>query len=1147
MRFAELNLERYGRFEDSRLSLPAGPPDFHMIYGPNEAGKSTTLAAVSDLLFGIQARSPYNFRFEYPLMRIGGVLEEGEHRLAFRRRKTREQSLVDSEDQPIDEGLLSAMLHGLNRDTFASGFSLDQAGLRRGGEAMVKANDDLGQALFAAGSGLTGIARVQAAIDEEADAIWGKRAKATRTFTIAERQFDESVRMQRDTQLRPKEWADARAIMARREESLEDLTQRHAALTAERRVVERLRRIGPAMRQRVSLLAALVEQGEIVEFPAREEALAETALAALSTASSERAAAERLCKEATERLATLSADAITDLSQQIEALIERRGEMTKARADRTRLEIERRGMEERAAALRTELGGGENIPSRLVVVKLRGIPRAMPKAATGLRMREQALVEVTARATPLRKELADAVLAEGLDTLRAAIALARGLGEDFDERCVASDNAADHAETEAVIAVAQLAPWTGDVDALARLYQIDEQEIQSAQEARFRLADSREKEIAEQNRLDEELARSEAERTRLAATGGAVSTEEVVEARAGRGALWQEIDAHLRDRRRLPDPALAAQSFEAAVAAADQVADHRYGTAQASAQLATLDERGAAIALQRDQAAKRAEEKAAALETLNGEWRARLEAIALPALDPVQLRGWFASRKIALERQAAATEARSSAIRNQQRRAEAIARLSAATGGAALATDSLSVALAAAEIQQAKGEVLEKAFTESRTRLAGYDEEIARFERQIAQDRRAVEDTQSEWDAEQAVLHLTLSLNDVESRLALIDELRAELDAIRAHAQRITGIVADHEQFNAEVLVLASQAGMTPNVDPSRTLDLLRMRLDAARSTAQTMTDLAVELERRGSDVDTANRARDAAIATLAPFLERAGLDDAADLSAVLERSGTRRDTRTQLEEAERQILADGDGYALADLIAAWEACDPDETASRAQAIDHDLAILTDETTTAANALGEARRIFAELDNRPQGAADALADAEAARAEMAAQAELYILKRAQSMMLRWTMDRYRERRQDPLLARASALFRTLTLERFVELKVDYEPTLPRLLGLRADRAMLVPIDGMSEGSTDQLFLALRLAAVEQSIASGIRMPFLADDLFVNFDNDRAEAGLRVLAELANSTQVLFFTHHAHLQEIGRRVLASDVLSECILQ
>ncbi len=74
------------------------------------------------------------------------------------------------------------------------------------------------------------------------------------------------------------------------------------------------------------------------------------------------------------------------------------------------------------------------------------------------------------------------------------------------------------------------------------------------------------------------------------------------------------------------------------------------------------------------------------------------------------------------------------------------------------------------------------------------------------------------------------------------------------------------------------------------------------------------------------------------------------------------------------------------------------------------------------------------------------------------------------------------------------------------------------------------------GTADQLFLALRLAAMEQAVTAGMALPFLADDLFINFDDGRALAGLRVLAELARSTQVLFFTHHQHLVTLAREAL-----------
>src|SRR3546814_13908852 len=88
MRLSRLSLERYGRFEDCELNLRPGIPALHVIYGENEAGKTTSLAAVSDPLFGFPVRSPYNFLFAYSLLRAGPMLADGGPTLACRR-KTR--------------------------------------------------------------------------------------------------------------------------------------------------------------------------------------------------------------------------------------------------------------------------------------------------------------------------------------------------------------------------------------------------------------------------------------------------------------------------------------------------------------------------------------------------------------------------------------------------------------------------------------------------------------------------------------------------------------------------------------------------------------------------------------------------------------------------------------------------------------------------------------------------------------------------------------------------------------------------------------------------------------------------------------------------------------------------------------------------
>lgn len=59
-----------------------------------------------------------------------------------------------------------------------------------------------------------------------------------------------------------------------------------------------------------------------------------------------------------------------------------------------------------------------------------------------------------------------------------------------------------------------------------------------------------------------------------------------------------------------------------------------------------------------------------------------------------------------------------------------------------------------------------------------------------------------------------------------------------------------------------------------------------------------------------------------------------------------------------------------------------------------------------------------------------------------------------------------------------------------------------------------------------------------------RVPFVADDLFINYDDERAAAGFKVLAELSRKTQVLFFTHHAHLAQVADDALRPAKVSVC---
>jgi ABC-type phosphate/phosphonate transport system ATPase subunit len=58
MRIERLDLIRYGHFTGYAIDLPVRQPDFTVMYGDNEAGKSTLLRGISALFFGVPPKTP---------------------------------------------------------------------------------------------------------------------------------------------------------------------------------------------------------------------------------------------------------------------------------------------------------------------------------------------------------------------------------------------------------------------------------------------------------------------------------------------------------------------------------------------------------------------------------------------------------------------------------------------------------------------------------------------------------------------------------------------------------------------------------------------------------------------------------------------------------------------------------------------------------------------------------------------------------------------------------------------------------------------------------------------------------------------------------------------------------------------------------
>ena len=265
-------------------------------------------------------------------------------------------------------------------------------------------------------------------------------------------------------------------------------------------------------------------------------------------------------------------------------------------------------------------------------------------------------------------------------------------------------------------------------------------------------------------------------------------------------------------------------------------------------------------------------------------------------------------------------------------------------------------------------------------------------------------------------------------------------------------------------------------------------------------------------------------------------------LREAIARSDARRALQRDMAIAERTAAEGGDGLALGPLQAECAQEDPGQLPARlAELLAREEALVSDLGTASARRQAATAALQAIA-----GSADA-AEAESRRqqalAAMAEAVERYVQVHTAARLLRWSIERYREVKQGPMLAAASAVFAQLTLGAFERLVVDFEHEPPRLQGRRAGDGpggRLVDIEGMSEGTQDQLFLALRLAALDMHLDHAPALPFIADDLFINYDDARSVGGLRALAALSRKTQVLFLTHHEHLLPLVREVVGDGV-------
>jgi uncharacterized protein YhaN len=267
MRLAELMMERYGVFAEHRLRIPDNA-GLVILYGPNEAGKSTCLEAVSDFLFGVPPQTQRGSLFGYDGMRIGATLVDAQGTaLTLWRRKGRGRTLTDSDGTPLEDAALAHLVGATSRDRFLSLFGLNHETLRSGGSQLLAAEGEIGRLIVEAGGGLRSLMPRLDAVDQEAGKLFGPRKSMDRAFYKALDEFQEADREAKAHAVSRDEYEQHRKAALGALSQLEQLRTERQAAGAHISRLERLIRAVPHLTELDRLVCALEGDADLAALP----------------------------------------------------------------------------------------------------------------------------------------------------------------------------------------------------------------------------------------------------------------------------------------------------------------------------------------------------------------------------------------------------------------------------------------------------------------------------------------------------------------------------------------------------------------------------------------------------------------------------------------------------------------------------------------------------------------------------------------------------------------------------------------------------------------------------------------------------------------------------------------------------------------
>ncbi|MFW6004896.1 MAG: AAA family ATPase [Desulfonatronovibrionaceae bacterium] len=1157
MKIQQLLLKAYGHFTDTALDF-SGPENMHIIFGPNEAGKSTAMRALDCFFFDFGHLCPDAHIHAYKNLAVGALLETGSRELIqLTRFKRNKNSLLDAEGRPVDSQYMNSIMSGLTREIYSAMFGLDHQSLRLGAEEILKGGGHLGETIFSAASGLTTLRQALQAMEEQAGKLFAPRA-STRPVNAQAAKIHTLRKEIQKKSIKPAQWDEARQRLDSLKASKKELEQETALLQTRIAANRRLQQALPDMAALSQVEASLRELEHVPElasdFSSRRAELVSSLnrmIIELDELHREESQAARqqeglcineLILAAHEEIESLAAQiqSVQDSREQIQEIeLEITGKQTLLEENLQILGITQEQAKTEFFRISEAAAGRIQSLNRKIADCERdilAINNQMNQARTKLHQIESEL-----KNSPPGADMAvlDSVLSKTSQAkrLQESIRLGRQRTEEL--------NLSLHRK------LASLSLWNGDLQSFLTL-SLPLPETIEAYRTRFARVDQ-DIHLARNKTADLEKSLEDRKNSlrSIDPQGIIPSHQDLLQARELRSQGWQLIRSLCFESKeqaccsesflRKTGEADLKKGFEVSMQKADDLADQliRHGD-QAAARAGLQRE---IKQIQQALAKQKALEHSLTLEKkkIQDHWEQVWTPLSISPLSPEEMTAWLEKAR---EIRHLSQELDRETIILTQLLQEYDQLLQQALGvladhGTRLSPEQDLEFVHEKLVRLRENEQKSASRIDTlRHQQSELQQEMTQLDSRLAQSRQKLQSLEKDRKQTLAELNIPAELNPDQSRDHMA--VRQKIHNLLNDLQRLCEQQSRHQNkcrsFSRRTRSLIQRLEFIPEKqdNPEDAVSRLLALARKEHENSAALKNIEKQLEKIREKTRKLSREKLVLEKELAQMCSLAGVQDHEQLPDVEARSANRKELLTEKRHIRTRLQQLAAGENLDSFLTRAEACDPDQLQTDIQHMKQELDQKQSQLEDIKQDIFEADQTLSSMD----GTSNILEmedEIQEQRALLQDNVHEYLRLKVAAAVLQAATEEYAGAHQGPVLQKAGEAFRNITGNSFSRLVADYNHRGDPVIKAVRPSDFKLEVHQLSEGTRDQLFLALRLGGIYRYLENNQPFPLILDDILIHFDDQRSRQTLSELSRLSSSTQVLFFTHHSHLVELARGI------------